>query len=590
MTGRSKPAWPLGIRLAVIFAITLLPLGVIASLQSDALLNESRARSEAALMGAIRAAAAEELRAVQQAQGAAAALSHIAPVIEGDIDACIVAMSALVEQSDLFSFAGLYRADGYMECSSAGRPFTFEPSPAREEAIREARPSVHVNRNAPLSSASVLFAQHPVFDENGSVVAFTAVSVPHSTLSMGRPDEAALLPILLVTFNERGELISSSVGMDEAQPRLPRDRPLASLASGPSVTFTGHANNGNERVFSVVPLVPGTLYALGSWSADALPGALSWSSLPSWLVPVLMWAVSLVVALAAAERLVVRHIKALTQSIVRFARGDRLMTEMDSRQAPAEIREACEAFDQMRHAILQDEAELEDTVHQKEVLLREVHHRVKNNLQLIASIMNLKARRAVSPEAKDLLRRLNDRVMSLATIHKSLYQTSGVADVSADELLSDILRQMLRMATGPENRVTADTQFDAIRLTPDQAVPLALLTTEAVTNALKHSDAAPFERPRLSVTLRRVEPGMAEFTVANSANGASLADADRGKDIGLGSQLMDSFVHQLEGTAERRAESDAYTLVVRFPIGALHQAEEGAAPRAVPDGWAQEPR
>ena len=581
MTERSNPAQRLGIRLAVIFAVTLLPLGVIASLQSSALLNESRARSEAALMGATRAAATEELRAVQQAQGAAAALSHIAPVIESDRDACIAAMRSLVDQSDIFSFAGLYRADGFMECSSAGEPFTFEPSPEREQAIREARPSVHVNRNAPFSRTSVLFAQHPVFAEDGTVASFTAVSVPHEALSMGRPDEAALLPILLVTFNEQGELITSSVGMDEAQPRLPRDRPLASLVGGPSVTFTGRANSGNERVFSVVPLVPGTLYALGSWPAEALPGALSWSSLPSWVVPVLMWAVSVVVALIAAERLVVRHINSLTQSIVRFARGDRLMTEMDSRQAPAEIREACEAFDRMRHAILQDEADLEDTVHQKEVLLREVHHRVKNNLQLIASIMNLKARRAVSPEAKDLLRRLNERVMSLATIHKSLYQTSGVADVSADELLSEILRQILRMATGPENRIKLKTRLEAIRLTPDQAVPLALLATEAVTNALKHSNAATSDRSTLSVTLWSVGPEMAELTIANSVNGAPMADTDTDAGSGLGSHLIDAFVHQLGGTADRRAGRDTYSLVVRFPVGALHEAEERAAIRAV---------
>jgi two-component sensor histidine kinase len=126
-----------------------------------------------------------------------------------------------------------------------------------------------------------------------------------------------------------------------------------------------------------------------------------------------------------------------------------------------------------------------------------------------------------------------------------------------------------------------DTRLEAIRLTPDQAVPLALLATEAVTNALKHSDAAAAGRSSLSVTLWSLEPGWAELTVTNSFDGTAAADVDPDKGSGLGSQLVDAFVHQLGGTVERRVERDTYSLVMRFPIGALHEAEERATVRAV---------
>ena len=117
--------------------------------------------------------------------------------------------------------------------------------------------------------------------------------------------------------------------------------------------------------------------------------------------------------------------------------------------APGELVELADAYGMMVDTILQDEAEMEDMVHQKEVLLREVHHRVKNNLQLIASIMNMQMRQARTLEARDLMKSLHDRVMSLATVHRGLYQTSGLTDVRANELMDDILRQLVRMAAAP---------------------------------------------------------------------------------------------------------------------------------------------
>jgi two-component sensor histidine kinase len=105
------------------------------------------------------------------------------------------------------------------------------------------------------------------------------------------------------------------------------------------------------------------------------------------------------VAWCAAERLVSRYIRRLGRAIRAFASGAALWATSDG-GAPAELREVGQAFLRMTDTILHDEAELEDTVHQREVLLREVHHRVKNNLQLIASIMNMQMRRAKSPRPR----------------------------------------------------------------------------------------------------------------------------------------------------------------------------------------------
>lgn len=572
----------LGARLAVLLAIALVPLGLIAGLQSQALIKEARARSEAALLGATRSASASELRAIQRAQGSAEALSYAAPRLVGDLDACIAMMGEVVEKSEVFSFAGFYDTNGDMECSSTGQPFSFGRTPALEQSIRDKKPVVRINQDAPLSGTSVLFAQHPAFDSGGELIGFTSVSVPHSAIKNEPALGGQLSPLMVVAFNSSGDLVTSSMDMNASTARLPRDRALSTFVGGGPVTFTGVSNEGDERAFSVIPLVPDTLYALGTWPLEQLPGSIRWTSLPAWVVPALMWIVSLGVALVAAERLVTRHIKALTRSIVSFASGNRLAPELRLDGAPSEIDDAAEAFDRMRQSILRDEAELEYTVHQKEVLLREVHHRVKNNLQLIASIMNMQARRARSREARHLLRRLQERVMSLATIHQELYQTTGIADVRVDELLSGIVDQIVKMAAGPERSFELDTNFDPIRLTPDQAVPLGLLATEALANSMKYAGGASGRKARLAVSLRGLSDNEVELVIENSIGASGESNVSVLKNgSGLGTQLVEAFVRQLGGIETRTKDDGRFRLAVRFPVQRLQVGEARAANKAV---------
>ena len=230
------------------------------------------------------------------------------------------------------------------------------------------------------------------------------------------------------------------------------------------------------------------------------------------------------------------------------------MPELDLEGAPHELRSVGFAFERMMESVLHDEAELEDMVHQKEVLLREVHHRVKNNLQLIASIINMQIRKARNPETKALLKGLQDRVMSLATIHRELYQTTGLTDIRVDELLQSIVTQILRMAGKPGEPLAVETDLEDIRLTPDQAVPLSLLVTEALTNALKYASALPGKQPKLRVRLYRIGDSRAGIEISNSAlqsgpkPDAMLDGVEDGS--GLGDALMRAFAGQLGDIAE----------------------------------------
>jgi two-component system, sensor histidine kinase PdtaS len=572
----------LGVRLALAFAVALLPFGIVSGLQSKSLVDEARARSEAAVLGETLIALAPDANLIRGARVAASALAASMTVLALSPDQCLIVMKKIVETGD-YSFAAFVPLDGMAVCTSSGEPLDLRAS-ERAIRLRDApRADVVVIRNGVASKTSVLAFGNPVFDPKGAYLGYVTISLPHLQLEHETTRLSAegialyANPIALLTFDAEGTILTSSTGLDDAPQRLPADMPLANLAKAGTRTFTALSVAGPERVFAVIPLIENTVFALGSWPTAALTGPRSFLFSP-YLMPGLMWLASLLVAVMAVERLVTRHIRALRRSITSFAEGNQRKANLTVPDAAIEIEEVIESYLKMTDTILHDEAELEDTVHQREVLLREVHHRVKNNLQLIASIMNMQIRQSKSDEARTLMKGLQERVMSLATIHRGLYQTSGLTDVRADELLTDILRQILSMATAPGRNFHVVTGFDDIALTPDQAVPLSLLLTEALTNAIKYSRSAAGKPPRLEVTLRREGATEAVLSVGNEI--ASPAP-ETGSDGGLGSQLMTAFAQQLGGVNRVTVQGDMYRLRLRFPLRALAEAESGHASEVV---------
>ncbi|WP_145105111.1 sensor histidine kinase [Cereibacter sediminicola] len=563
----------IGSRMAFLLALALLPLGAISVVQSHAVLREAEARSEAALTGETMRAAEHEVRLIQKAQGAAAALAQVVRPLLATGDACSNALQEVREASQIYEVIGFIGNDLRMTCSSFGEERDMSDSEAAALALQAGEPLLQVNPHGRLSGKSVVIASNPVTDSSGRQLGILAISLAHSAL-IGQPNvSSGQVPPVLVTFNGAGQILTSSAGLESGRHLLPRDRALAALAGeSRSIAFTAPTEDGGERVYSIVPIIPERLYALGSWPAGGEAGL--WiRALPSFALPSLMWLACLLVTWLAAERMIVRPIRHLRKAILDFAKGSRVVDPQDYADAPQEIRQLAESFARMTDTILHDEAELEDMVHQKEVLLREVHHRVKNNLQLIASIMNMQMRQARTPEAKGLMKGLQDRVMSLATIHRGLYQTTGLTDIRADELLSDIVRQVVNLATGPGRRIAVHTDFGDVRLTPDQAVPLALLLTEALTNVMKYAGAPPGETPRLDVSLRREDAAMAVIEVTNSVGTAPPSPETAAMGTGLGAQLLAGFAQQIGGEVCIERTETRHSLKVRFEIRPLADAE-----------------
>ena len=583
-----RPGWfkriadPLSIRFAFVLAVALLPLGVVSLVQTMTLQRAIQQRTEAALLGETLRSASGEIGIIRNAQGVVAALAAALTELPQS-GACSDLMRKTAMQVPSASLVAYFPKDGLMTCSSNGRIHNFAGNPLFESVIATHAPNFIVNRNGPVSGTSVLGVSHPVFDTQGVYQGYVSVSLPHTGLErlltvVGDDAVGKDAAVVFWTFDREGEVLTASSGLDNVARQLPRSRALTRFIDQPENVFQDTSNAGTLRTYAIVPIVSGQLFLMSSWDkkqAEAAEDAFVWPFLP----PITMWIVGLIVAAIASERLVTRHIRTLSRSILQFAKGDRALRQSGLTAAPIELREADDAFQRMTHSITRGEAELEDTIHQKEVLLREVHHRVKNNLQLIASIMNIQMRKAIAPEAKALLKGLQDRVMSLATIHRGLYQTSGLADVRADELFRDIVRQIVNLGSMPDRKFDVDLDVDEIHLTPDQAVPLSLLLTEAMTNAMKYAGTVPGKPVKIKVRLKHEPDGLEVMEVINSlpANaGPRSAEAGAGSmttSTGLGEQLLAAFAQQVGGTLTRDITDHTYKLMVRFKVRSLKEID-----------------
>ncbi len=548
----------LATRLAALLTLAILPLGLIAIIQTNRLIEESAAKTDAALFGEMQRAARGEREAIQSMVGLARGLANGAADLSDPV--CSRLMTDIVESSGEMVFAGFIRPDGTLSCGNRGVGRDLSGVEGFDEAMERPRVIIQVPESGAISAEPVINIGAPAYAD-GVFAGYLSLSMPHDAIAT-RDRAGALRPLDLVTFNAEGVVLTSSLAADEGRALLPANRALQTLA-GPVTVFREVSVDGSVLVYTITPLIDDVVYAMAIWSPDVVSETLVQSALLTVFLPIAMWITSLGVAYFAVHRLVIRNIDQLRRRMRLFSRFRRVEEEPNEKALPTELREVSESFAEMAHTIIRDEAELENSLHEKDVLLREVYHRVRNNLQLIASINNMQIRASTMPETRAALGRLQDRIMALATIHHSLYEADSLSRMRADRLVADLALQVVQKGSRGQTRVELDTDLEPVTLYPDQAVPLSLLLVEAMSNALKAFEAAPDgAEPRLRVSLLRQTPDTIELVIENTCSGEASATATATQ--GLGSRLIEAFVIQLDGQKEISNADGVYRLLVRF--------------------------
>jgi hypothetical protein len=290
----------------------------------------------------------------------------------------------------------------------------------------------------------------------------------------------------------------------------------------------------------------------------------SWLDPLSGLVfPLLAFSVGLLAVFWAADQAVVRWIVYLQRIADIYARGRFTVRPLQAEAAPPEIRQLAETLDEMAAAIVARDTTLQENLTQKDDLLREIHHRVKNNLQTVAALLRLQARRTTNEECNHALLESVRRVAAIAHVHEAL-SMSVDEEVNLDEVIDRILPVMNDVAR-------LDTPIRIHRegalgvLDADRATALVMVVTELVQNAIQHGFAQPCdtdEKPGLVVIRAQRSARSLDIVIHDDGRGLpagfSLDDSDR-----LGLQIVRTLVSaELDGSLQMRPAAGGGTDVV----------------------------
>ncbi|MEM1106938.1 MAG: histidine kinase dimerization/phosphoacceptor domain -containing protein [Pseudomonadota bacterium] len=202
---------------------------------------------------------------------------------------------------------------------------------------------------------------------------------------------------------------------------------------------------------------------------------------------------------------------------------------------------------------------LEQALREKENLLIEVNHRVKNSLQLASSILRLEARKTRNPETQSVLAKANARVDAIAEVHGGIYLGGDVTWAPIDAILKNIVDALGRSVGAGDTCADIACTAAQVSLPTDRAIAFGLLVNELLTNALKHG-GGPDARA-ISVSTQ-IDGSRIVLTVSNDCNAAPEAGPPQG--TGIGASLIAGFVRQLGGTLSEGADNDRYVVTVVF--------------------------
>jgi two-component sensor histidine kinase len=319
---------------------------------------------------------------------------------------------------------------------------------------------------------------------------------------------------------------------------------VARAASRGSFLGYGLDRRGVRRVYSAAPLVGDDLYVILSAPSAGLFSTAWLDPLSGIVFPLIAFVVALVAVFYAAESGVGRWIVYLQRIAAIYARGRFTVRPLRVDRAPPEIRDLAETLDHMAATIVARDSALHESLDHKDSLMREIHHRVKNNLQVISSLLSMQERALSDPVARVAMSDTRQRITALALIYRALYQGPDIKQVDLKPFLEDLTGQLLAGDVGG-GHIRTEVRADRLAIDPDKLAPLALFAVEAVTNAQKHALQGPGGVLTVEFTLR---DGEAELAIADDGGGRPAAPgaATAG---GVGRTLMTAFARQLRGRA-----------------------------------------
>ena len=563
--------WRAGLRarMLAVIVLALIPILTLSALYTQSRFETARDNQRELLAARAQLTAQSQRQLILGAGSMMSALAQQAPVRLGG---ALCARSLAQALADQPAYSNLVRvnARGVVACSAEPLSDAVRFDEARwfAEARDSGRFIVGALEIDPITNQAVIRAVSPVFEPEGSFTGALATGIRLSALEdLGR-EQAGEARAAIV--DREGRVLTESRDMGLA--RVDADL-MAEAAETGSARFTGAGPDGAPRQFVLVPLVTTELYALLAESAPEFVDFALVDVTGTILLPLLMLVLAGTVIWVATDVMILRWLRYLQRVTAAYGKGRYSVRPHRARRAPGELRELAAGFDSMASSIAVRDEALTRSLAYQEMLLKEVHHRVKNNLQIITSLINLQMRAIDDPKAAKVLADAQSRINALALVHRSLYEAGDFAKINLKTFFEELCTLTHAAVGGEERTLELVTEIEPVHLGAERCIPLALFVTEAMTNAYKHAfDGRETGRLTVSVQL----DGARNLTARISDNGVGATAAPEPGRKGVGGALFNAFARQLGGTAEAASQPEGgHRVAITFPL----LDDEGAAER-----------
>ncbi len=386
-----------------------------------------------------------------------------------------------------------------------------------------------------ISKRSILIMMLPLTKADGTQDGAITAGISLEALQASLDKRRVINPDALVEIiGSQGEVILSN-GAAKLQG--------VNLLQGANPLTPAKSQDGAEWIYATAPLQGNELFVLYAEPRQSLMSTALWQVRQSLVLPLIAMILATLAIWFGTYWLVGRWLKRLQALAAQFGRGEFASDQSAYDAAPREIAALSHELHTMAAAIETRDTALISALATKTALTREIHHRVKNNLQIVTSLLTLQSDRVDDPWAREVLGQAKARISALGLIHRLLYQQDNNNEMGTVDMrvLTTELCMQLRAAHRSRSDIDLVCECDSIELSVDQAVPLTLFIVESVTNAYRHGFGNG-KAGAITVIMIATD-GHAELSINDNGNGY-VVDNSTAK---MGVELMKAFATQLGG-------------------------------------------
>lgn len=510
------------------------------------------------LVQSARSAAEDEANLLASAEQIVRALANISAVRHATADCNGVLADALVGVKYFSSISRIDR-NGRIVCAAlpsfrgidaSGRPFFQRARTANGFIVSGQIQSVVLNK-------PVIAGMLPLRDDKGNFDGTLSIVLEIHWFDFLVQAHSPQPGAVVFIYDNEGNVLASND--DDVAGAL-----IRSTKGLPSSLHSGTDTTGEAWTYAAARLRNGAINVAYAMRERRLFGSTYLHVGVDFLMPILMIGLAWAGIWFATERQVTQWISYLRRISAAYRSGHyAIRPQLDG--AASEFRALGEGMSEMAEAVQDRDRRLREALDQKSLLIREIHHRVKNNLQIVMSLLSLQAGQIKEPGARDALMQAQVRINALALVHRILHEIEDQTTIDVKRLLHELVHQITEGMRGEEAGIRVVEDLVQREVSGDVAVPLALFTVEALTNIFKYA-FPPGRGGTISIALAPIDGGKLRLEIADDGVGFEESSPR----TGIGTRLIRTFGQQIGGVSSlETAPGQGTRIAVEFRDPAL---------------------